>query len=189
MRFDAPERGAVLFAAFWNFASAAQPSPFSRPFRLSHPVITPSGLDTGNKTVRTALGDAIQQLRGAGVPIDTTLGAVQFVSYRGSHITIPGGPGDPDGIYNAISVASVPGDSPTAPDDGSSFIQVVTWRAGSACPVGSTILTYSESANPASPHFADQTKLFSAKRWLVDRFCAVQIAADPGLTVATVTGN
>jgi len=109
----------------------------------------------------------------------------QFVSYHGSHITIPGGPGD-DGIFNAISEISQPG-SPV--DFGSSFIQVVTWQPGSSCPVGSTILTYSESSNPTSPHFADQTKLFSKKQFLPDRFCPKQIAADPNLRVVTVTGR
>ena len=128
-------------------------------------------------------------LHKAHVPIDTTLGAVQAVSYHGSHITIPGGPGDPDGIYNAIYVHEFPGDSLTAPDDGSSFIQVVTWPRHGACPDGATILSYSESSNPASPHFADQTKLFSKKRFLPDRFCPSQIAADPNLRVTTVTGG
>jgi acyl-homoserine-lactone acylase len=142
-----------------------------------------------NPTVRNALGDAIQALRKAHVPIDTTLGAVQFVSYHGSPITIPGGPGDPDGIYNAIYENTEPGDSLTAPDTGSSFIQVVSWPRRGECPVGSTILSYSESSNPASPHFADQTKLFSNKQWLPDRFCEDQIAADPNLQVTTVTGN
>src|SRR5215469_8431432 len=183
---DSDQRGAVLFAEFWNFAQGAKPSPFSHPFQLSHPVTTPSGLNTANSTVHTALGDAIQQLRKANIPIDTTLGAVQFVTYHGSHIPIPGGPGDPDGIFNAIYVNDEPGDSPTAPDDGSSFIQVVTWAKNSSCPVGSTILTYSESSNPSSPHFADQTKLFSKKQFLPDRFCQSQIAADPHLQVVTV---
>ena len=127
-RADDPQRGAVLFAAFWNFAQGAQPSPFSHPFQLSHPVTTPFGLNTANSTVHTALGNAIQQLNKAHIPIDTTLGAVQFVTYHGSHIPIPGGPGDPDGIFNAIYVNSEPGDSLTAPDSGSSFIQVVTWQ-------------------------------------------------------------
>ena len=180
---DIPERGAVLFAAFWNFAQGAQPSPFSHAFQLSHPVTTPFGLNTANSTVHTALGNAIQQLNKAHIPIDTTLGAVQFVTYHGSHIPIPGGPGDPDGIFNAIYVNSEPGDSLTAPDSGSSFIQAVTWQKNSPCPVGSTILTYSESSNPSSPHFADQTKLFSKKQWLTDRFCQSQIAADPHLQV------
>src|SRR6516225_4309392 len=185
MRWDADQRGAVLFGEFWNHASAS-PSPFSLPFEPAHPVTTPFGLNTANPTVRNALGDAIQALRKAHVPIDTTLGAVQFVSYHGSHITIPGGPGDPDGIFKVITEISQPG-SPVF--FGSSFIQVVTWPPGSACPVGSTILTYSESSNPTSPHFADQTKLFSKKQFLPDRFCPKQIAADPNLRVVTVTGR
>jgi acyl-homoserine-lactone acylase len=186
-RADPSQRGAVLFSAFWNFASTT--SPFSRPFQLSHPVTTPNGLNTANATVRTALGNAIAQLRAAHIPIDTTLSAVQNVSYKGAHIPIPGGPGDPDGIFNAIYIQNEPGDSPTAPDSGSSFIQVITWPGKSSCPVGSTILTYSESSNPASPHFADQTWLFSRKQWLPDRFCPAQIAADPNLKVITVTGG
>ena len=187
-RADPGQRGAVLFSAFWSFASTASPSPFSHPFQLSHPVTTPNGLDTANPTVRNALGDAIAQLRAAHIPIDTTLAAVQYVSYHGAHLPIPGGSGDPDGIFNAIYVNTEPGDSHTAPDSGSSFIQVVTWPANSGCPVAATILTYSESSNPASPHYADQTKLFSGKQWLPDRFCPAQIAADPALTVTTVTG-
>jgi acyl-homoserine-lactone acylase len=187
MRWDAEQRGAVLFGEFWNFASGASPSPFSHRFELAHPVTTPFGLNTANPTVRDALGDAIQALRQAHVPIDTTLGAVQFVSHHGRPITIPGGPGDPDGIYNAIYRQDEPGDSLTAPDSGSSFIQVVTWPRRGACPVGSTILSYSESSNPASPHFADQTTLFSKKQFLPDRFCPSQIAADPNLQVTSVS--
>jgi acyl-homoserine-lactone acylase len=189
MRWDAAQRGAVLFGEFWAFASRAMPSPFTHRFELARPVTTPYGLNTANTTVRDALGDAIAALHKAHVPIDTTLGAVQFVSYHGSQITIPGGPGDPDGIYNAIFEHTEPGDSLTSPDTGSSFIQVVTWPAHGACPVGSTILTYSESSNPASPHFADQTKLFSRKQFLPDRFCESQIAADPGLQVVTVSSR
>jgi acyl-homoserine-lactone acylase len=186
MRADANEHGAVLFSEFWNFASGARPSPFSQPFQAAHPVTTPYGLNVTNITVRQALGDAILALNKAHIPLDTTLGAVQYVSYHGSHIPISGGPGDPDGIFNAIYENTEPGDSLTSPDTGSSFIQVVTWPSEGECPVGSTILTYSESSNPDSPHFADQTKLFSQKRWLTDRFCQAQIAADPNLQVVTV---
>ncbi|HLJ99683.1 MAG TPA: penicillin acylase family protein, partial [Streptosporangiaceae bacterium] len=93
----------------------------------------------------------------------------------------------PDGIFNAIYVGSVAGDSATAPDDGSSFIQIVSWNSGS-CPVGQTILTYSESSDPSSPHYADQTALFSRKQMLPDRFCQQQILSDPHLQLTTVTG-
>lgn len=180
LHWDPSQRGPVLFGAFWNEASGAQPSPFSHKFQLSNPVTTPFGLDTKNSTVRRALGDAISLLNRLGIKLDATLGSVQFVSYHGTHIPIPGGPGDPDGIYNAIYTGPGP-----APIDGSSFIQVVTWN-NTSCPVASTILTYSESSNPTSSHFADQTMLFSHKQFLPDRFCASQIMSDPYLKVTTV---
>jgi acyl-homoserine lactone acylase PvdQ len=154
-----------------------------------HPVamIRRTGLNTSNKIVQLALGDAISLLDQDHIPLNTTLGSVQYVTDHGTHIPIPGGPGDPDGIFNAIYAAEYPGDSQTAPDDGSSFIQVVTWN-DTACPVAATILTYSESSNPASPHHTDQTRLFSRKQWLPDRFCPAQIMADPQLQVTRLTG-
>jgi acyl-homoserine-lactone acylase len=181
------QRGAVLFERFWQFASAASPSPFSHPFDLSHPVTTPSGLNTANPAVRTALGDAIKQLDSAHVPLTATVGSVQFVSDHGRHIPVPGGPGDPDGIFNAIYTGEFPGAPATEPDSGSSYIQVISWNSGS-CPVGRTILTYSESASSASPHHFDQTLLFSHKQWLPVEFCESQIASDPHLRVTKVTG-
>lgn len=180
LHWDTDQRGAVLFGAFWNEASGAQPSPFSHNFQLSNPVTTPFGLNTKDSTVRVALGDAIRLLNRLGIPLNATLGSVQFVSYHGTQIPIPGGPGDPDGIYNAIYAR--PGPAPTT---GSSFIQVVTWN-NTSCPVGVTILTYSESSNPTSAHFADQTMLFSHKRFLPDRFCQSQIMSDPRLKVTRV---
>ena len=165
-RSDPAQRGAVLFASVLELRVGGQAVAVQPPVPAVPPGDHAVRAQHKNATVRTALGDAIQQLNAAHIPIDTTLGAVQYVTYHGKHITIPGGPGDPDGIFNAIYEDTEPGDSLTSPDSGSSFIQVVTWRKGSACPVGSTILTYSESSNPTSPHFADQTKLFSKKQWL-----------------------
>ena len=51
-----------------------------------------------------------------------------------------------------------------------------------------TILTYSESANPDSPHFSDQTVLFSRKQWVTERFTEAQINADPRLQVTVLRG-
>jgi acyl-homoserine-lactone acylase len=187
LRWDPGSGGAVLFSAFWELASQAAPSPWTRPFLAGNPVQTPSGLDTANPAVRTALGDAIRRLHRARLPLDAPPSAVQFVTYHGRHIPVPGGPGGTDGIYNVIGEGSEPGDSPTAPDFGSSFIQLTTWN-GTGCPVGRSILTYSESSNPGSAHFADQTGLFSRKQLLPDPFCEAQIKAAPHLQVTTVTG-
>ena len=181
LHWDPGQRGPVLFGAFWNEASSAGAFAFTHKFTLSNPVTTPFGLNTKNQTVRVALGDAIKLLNQAHVTLNATLASAQFIRYHGGRIPIPGGPGDPDGIFNAIYTA--PGQP--APQDGSSFIQIVTWN-NSSCPEAKTILTYSESSNPASPHFADQTMLFSQKRFLLDRFCQAQIMSDPQIKVTTV---
>jgi acyl-homoserine-lactone acylase len=182
-RWDTGSPGAVLFGTTWADASSGSASPWSHPFQAAHPVTTPNGLNTSATVVRDALGAAISQLRKAGVPLDATIGSVQFVPDHGQRIPIPGGPGDTDGIYNVIGGNPPIGGTPTF---GSSFIQAVTWN-NSRCPVGATILTYSESTSPVSSRHFDQTKLFSRKQWLPDRFCAGQIARAPGLTVTRVT--
>jgi acyl-homoserine-lactone acylase len=51
-----------------------------------------------------------------------------------------------------------------------------------------TILTYGESANPDSPHYADQTALFSRGQWVTERFTQAQIDAAPGLRSTTLRG-
>ncbi|KAA2246082.1 hypothetical protein F0L68_40830, partial [Solihabitans fulvus] len=65
---------------------------------------------------------------------------------------------------------------------GSSSIQQVAFTADGP-PQASSVLTYSQSANPNSPHYADQTKLFSAGQWVTERFTEDQIAASPVLEV------
>jgi acyl-homoserine-lactone acylase len=78
----------------------------------------------------------------------------------------------------------VPGQGFTDVEEGSSYVQVVTWRDGGSCAVdAATILTYSLSTNPRSPHFADQTRLFSQKKWLTERFCEKDVLASPALQV------
>jgi acyl-homoserine-lactone acylase len=58
---------------------------------------------------------------------------------------------------------------------GTSYIQVVGFDA--AGPVADALLSYSQSTNPESPHFGDQTKEYSAKRWHHMPFTPAEIAA------------
>lgn len=52
-----------------------------------------------------------------------------------------------------------------------------------------SILTYSQSENPDSPYYADQTRLFSDKRWVDVPYCESEIAADPALQVTPLNGG
>jgi len=127
--------------------------------------------------VPTALGDAIQAMNDAHQPLDVAVGKAQVADRNGVEIPISGGPGDPNGNFNAI-YGPTDAHGVTHVNDGSSFVQVVTWNDG-PCPDARTILTYSLSTDPTNPHFADQTRLFSQKKWVVDRFCASAIKAAP----------
>jgi acyl-homoserine-lactone acylase len=180
-------RGALLFRRFWdNLASSTQGTAYSyshvapywrTPFDKNDAVHTPNGLNTADPEVTTALGDAVADLRGAGLALDVPLGQVQFIEKNGVRYPIHGGTGDPNGDFNAIWT-EWNGHGLTQPEGGSSFVQVVTWDDG-ACPIARTILTYSLSTDPTNPHYADQTALFSQKQWVTDRFCASAIAAAP----------
>jgi acyl-homoserine-lactone acylase len=80
-----------------------------------------------------------------------------------------------------------PAGKPPAPSvHGASFIMAVELTADG--PRTRTILTYSQSANPASPHHRDQTLLFSRKQWVTERFTEADIDADPQLQTTTLRG-
>jgi acyl-homoserine-lactone acylase len=173
-RENPTSRGAVLFRAFWENAFNTPHGPWSHPFTASDPVHTPNGLDTASTAVQTAFGDALHTLTAAHLPYNVPLAAVQYVTLNGTHIPLPGGPDDPFGEFNDIEQSGPPG---SVPSGGSSYIQAVAWKTGDPCPQAATVLTYSESANPASPHYADQTELFSSRGWVTPPFCPDHIAA------------
>ena len=130
----------------------------------------PNTLETAQPGVPVALGNAIADLNAAKVPLDARVRDVQRIVRARRRIAIHGGPGDPHGEFNAIESGFVPGNGFAEVAGGSSYVQVVTWNDG-PCPDAATILTYSQSANPRSPFFADQGPLFSHKQWVPVRFC------------------
>ena len=56
-------------------------------------------------------------------------------------------------------------------------------------PHGEAILTYSQSENPESEHYADQTRLFSQKQWVPMRFTEQEIRGDANYERTVVTGR
>jgi len=198
LRENTTSRGAVLFRRFFDrlsgypentaYAYSGTSAPYwSTPFSSTDAVHTPAGLNTADPEASTALGDAISDLDEAKLPLDVSVGTVQYVEKNGVRYPIHGGTGDPNGDFNAIWTGWVAGHGMTQPDGGSSFVQVVTWHNGK-CPDARTILTYSLSTDPTNPHYADQTRLFSNKGWVTDRFCAGAIKAAPVHQVKHLVG-
>ncbi|HYH59940.1 MAG TPA: penicillin acylase family protein [Thermoleophilaceae bacterium] len=193
LRANVDSRGELLFRRFGFHTSSITPSRWSAPFDPTDPVHTPNTLNTTNPLVRAAFGDAITDLREAGIPLDAPLGEHQYVDWGGSRIPVHGGDGElGDGTFNLMlpEVALFPDadNTPFGPGHGSSYVQVVTWSDG-RCPNARSILTYSLSENPRSKHRADQTRLYSRKGWVRDRFCESQIRRSPALKVKRVRGR
>jgi acyl-homoserine-lactone acylase len=192
--------GAILFRRFATRALAspgglpANPptgdlSVFSTPFDANDPVNTPSGLNIASPKVHQALADAVTDLQNAGIPLNAPLRGYQYEKRGDEKIPIHGGPGDPNGDFNAINVnwsadPAEPG-YPNVPH-GSSFVMVTSFNGG--CPDNRSILTYSQSENPNSPYYADQTRMFSNKQWVDPPFCASEVNGNPSLSTDVING-
>ncbi|TGB13432.1 penicillin acylase family protein [Streptomyces sp. MZ04] len=180
-------RGALLFDRFWRKLVAAVPNArlWQVPFSATDPVRTPNTLNTDAPGFATALADAVSELDGAGIAVDAPLGQHQFVVRGGERIPIHGGT-ESIGVWNKVEpVWDVGAGGYTEVAHGSSHIQAVGWTKG-RCPEARTLLTYAQSSNPNSPHFSDQTRLYTDERWVTSRFCEKDILSDPKLKVVKV---
>ncbi|MFG3040869.1 penicillin acylase family protein [Streptomyces sp. NPDC048330] len=182
-------RGALLFDRFWRRFTASVPSAqqWLVPFSATDPVRTPHTVNMTAPGFAKALADAVAELRAAGIPLDAPLGDHQFVVRGGQRIPVSGGT-ESLGIWNKTeSVWNAAGGGYVEVAHGTSHVQAVGWDGG-RCPVARTLLSYSQSSNPASPHYSDQTRLYAGERWVTSRFCEKDILRSPALRVVVVRG-
>jgi acyl-homoserine-lactone acylase len=181
--------GAVLWRRFMeNLSSAAQPDAdlFTVPLDPKDPANTPRGLATSNPKMAQALGKAIADLQGSGMPLDAKMGDYQIEERSGLRIPIHGGSFQ-TGQYNLIyqtATGWVPGKGWRTIMHASSYIAWVQFTDRG--PVARTVLASSQSDNPESPYHADQTQLFSRKESKPALFDESAIKADPNLKVVTL---
>ena len=193
LKDDLDSRGAILFRRFASRALGAvpvagTPGLFTTQFDANDAVHTPNGLNIANPAVEQSFADAVKDLRDAGIPLDAPLRDWQYERRGSERIPIHGGPGGV-GVFNAINVQWAGSGANAGYSNvphGSSFVMAAQFTDDPDCPVDArTILTYSQSTNPNSPYFADQTRMFSNKEWVDEAYCEDEIAADPNLEVRT----
>jgi acyl-homoserine-lactone acylase len=173
-------RGAVLWSTFFDQLGGDPSAAWWRvPYDPAHPVTTPSGINGADPDVRHALADTVEQFAAEHMSLAATPG--QTMRWDGVPLH---GCDEQAGCFDVVTAS--PGSGRNAIDrspgntaQGSSFIMAVEMTTDG--PVAHTVLTYSESANPASPHYTDQTVLFSQGQWVTERFTEAQIHADPAL--------
>ncbi len=188
-KVDLDSRGAQVWKEFWavirrelgnSFQNIVESDRFwAVDFDPADPLNTPAGIDVDDAANRdlviNALLEARGQLQANNVALDAPWGEVQFLERGNENVPIHGGQGTL-GIYGAISSRLSDGGYRN-PSSGNSYIQVVTWDE-SECPIADVILVPSQSTDPASPHFADQTRLYSNKEWVRFPFCEADIEAN-----------
>ena len=208
--FNLDSRGAVLWREFvTQFRPIESAQLYATPFDAADPLGTPRGLAApkdGKDIALDALARAIEVLNRAGLPLDVPLGQVQFAQRGQRRIPVHGGLGGEEGIGNFVNYApnttTTEPDAPRAPlvegsrfltrdgypvNRGSSFVMAVGFT--NQGPRGRAVLTYGQSGDPQSPHFSDQTELFSRKGWRELLFTEDQIRADKTVQTKVVTGR
>ncbi|MCB1699796.1 MAG: penicillin acylase family protein [Pseudomonadales bacterium] len=187
-KVELDSRGAQVFTEYWAAIRGELGSDFQNivdstrfwlvDFDPADPLNTPAGIDLAeadnHSTVIAALRQAYNRLTEAGVALDAPWGEVQFLERNNERVPIHGGAGTM-GVFGAIS-ASLQEGGYKNPSSGNSYIQTVTWDE-SDCPIADTILTHSQSVQPDSDHYGDQSTLYADKRWVRFPFCEEDIVA------------
>jgi acyl-homoserine-lactone acylase len=211
-RFDVGSRGAVIWhemiGAVQDLNSGALYTAgplYQNGFNPADPIGTPNTFTKHPHTVLEALAQAVLNMRAAKVPLDATLGSVQHTDKGRAVIPVPGSNSD-DGILNVVgytdsgrSLEPAPPEGTLIPgsddlttdgyviDDGTSFLMTVGFTARG--PKARALLTFSESDDPQSPHYADQTPLFTHRILRPVLFTEREILSDPALTVEAVSNT
>ncbi|QQS45299.1 MAG: acylase [Acidobacteriota bacterium] len=177
---------------------------FATDFDPADPVATPHTLAPDNDAL-VRLARAVRILEENGIAIDTPLGKVQYSDRNGGHIPIHGGEGAYDGITNFVNYA--PNTTTLEPfkapqrvrgsrflmkegypvNRGTSFIMALEYTAQG--PKAMAFLTYSQSGDPTSKLYYDQTELFSAKKWRKILFTEAEIKSDKILKKTRISGD
>ncbi|HEY0134970.1 MAG TPA: penicillin acylase family protein, partial [Nannocystis sp.] len=213
-RYDVDSVGAVVWREFlgtYGIGSLTDYGPLlAVGFDPEDPIETPNTLvdppaPGEEDKVLVSLGRGVLTLAQAGVALDSPLGAVQKAPRADKQYGVPGGQGR-DGTANVVTYdvlkttvdpstprGEVLSDTTGLTKDGyvvnygSSFVMAL--ELGQDGPRGQAFLTYGESDDPASKHYADQTVLFSEQKWRPIVFSEADIAADPELATLEVAGG
>ena len=204
-RLDLQSPGALLFREWltrydYNQTLTAG-SLFREDFDPARAENTPAGLADRERALDELRG-AMAVLEAAGLALDASLEDAQFAWRSGRAIAIHGGnrregvanlqiSGNPAGSAGAaLPPSGISGVTPQRVADsryltdagypvvhGSSF--VLTLSYDDAGPIAETLLSYSQSGDPGSEHFSDQTSsLYAEKRWKPVAFNSDEVEAD-----------
>ncbi len=174
-------KGSLLFERFWRQYGATTERPYAEPWDERKPTTTPAGIGDP-ETLRQAMVVAMKEMKQRYGKIDVPWGdyhrirrgkldipvgglASEFRPFRGARM------GD-FGTFRIISY-DLDNEGKYLARGGDSFVLAVEFTTP---PTAYTILAYSQSEDPKSPHHTDQTELFADEKWKRASFTEADIA-------------
>jgi acyl-homoserine-lactone acylase len=183
LRSNATSRGVPLFARFWP----STPQIWRVAFDPADAAHTPRGFDANEPRVRMALANAVTELQAASIPIDAPVADVFYATRNEERIPVHGAPH----ILGSPSLMQFPFVLGKGYDlgrqHGNSYIQTVTWDGTEVHAEG--ILALSQSTDPTSPYFADQTRLYAQKTFYRFPFTESEVRAHALQTLSISQGS
>jgi acyl-homoserine-lactone acylase len=152
-------KGSVLFVNFWRKYARDNLRPFAVAWDERKPASTPYGIGDRDRAVQAlaAAADEVRQRYGSlGVP----WGEVHRL--RRGKLDVPvGGLTGEFGAFRIIGYEEQP-DGKFVARGGDSYVLAVEFTTP---PTAYSIMAYSQSDDPRSPHHTDQTELFAREEW------------------------
>lgn len=180
-RTNVDSKGSIVWDEYWPRVEAVAKIAviYKVAFDPANAVSTPTDLDVTRPEIAQAFAAAIKAVADAGFAPDVVRSQISWREGKnGERIPVPGGAQRTGNftIAQAKVYALKAGQGYGPLNYGNSYMQVVGLKPGSL--EAHTFVTYSESTDPASPHFDDYTKEYSQKKWLKAAFTEAEIAAD-----------
>ncbi|MEM8498757.1 MAG: penicillin acylase family protein [Pseudomonadota bacterium] len=176
--------GGHIFFEFWRIARDIE-NLWLVAFDATNPINTPRTVNVADAAVaealRQALADGVQTLLDANIALDAPWGEVQYSERNGERIPIHGGSGSM--LFSVITSDLIADEGYSDIRHGNSYMQTVGWD-NDDCPDAYGLLSYSQSSDPTSANYDDQTELYSNKQWVDLPFCNADVeAAQVGETI------
>jgi acyl-homoserine-lactone acylase len=170
------DKGGWLFQEWFERAPNGQADFWVHPWTVTEPVYTPNTLNTSLQASKEALATAVSSMEARGIALDASIGEVQRAPQPGA-APLPGCL-EGDGCYAAIgSSFPTPTSKQAEVTGGTSIVMFTELQAGHE-PVSKGLLAYSQSEDPTSPYYEDQTQRFSKNEWITLPWTPASVAED-----------
>ena len=170
------DKGGWLFQEWFERAPNGQADFWVHPWTATEPVYTPNTLNTSLQASKEALAAAVSSMQARGIPLDASIGEVQRAPQPGA-APLPGCL-EGDGCYAAIgSFFPTPTSKQAEVTGGTSIVMFTELQAGHD-PLSKALLAYSQSEDPTSPYYEDQTQRFSKNEWITLPWTPASVTED-----------